>query len=355
VSTEYSVDDRVLARYLAGEASEAEASHVHQWAAGAPEHGAMLSSLENAWSYPERDVDLPSFDAQGMAARVLREGQLSRKAQGLSRRLATRRLGSVVAAATIAFVLANVWQFNVPPVRVAAAHQAERVVRVPHGRRATLTLRDGTRVALAPGAELRVAPEFGERERVVHLIGEAYFTVRQERAPFIVRSPSMSVRVLGTAFLVRATPRGDSALVAVSKGRVVTSAFGRTETLSEGMIARLSDSTLTATQVGDLTPYTGWVDDHLVFEDARVSSMLETMSRWYGYQFQLNDSTLAKRRVSVVFELSKKDETLALLRHVLHVTMTQRGDVLTLIPVRSAPKASVRGAAQLSQPLEKGR
>ena len=76
---------------------------------------------------------------------------------------------------------------------------------VPAGQRAELVLPDSTRVWLNANSKLVYSTSFKEGIRQVELDGEAYFDVKHNGDnPFVVRTKSMNVTVLGTEFNVSA-------------------------------------------------------------------------------------------------------------------------------------------------------
>ena len=74
----------------------------------------------------------------------------------------------------------------------------------------------------APLAARLVYPQdFGVDNREVELSGEGYFEVeRNEKLPFHVQTPSLSVRVLGTKFNFRDYPNDEEAVVSLLEGKV---------------------------------------------------------------------------------------------------------------------------------------
>jgi transmembrane sensor len=89
-----------------------------------------------------------------------------------------------------------------------------------------IVLPDGSRVSLAAGSHL-VYPTRFESTRDVKLTGEAFFDVkRQPDHPFLVHTTSITVRVLGTSFSVRAFSNDAQAKVVVKTGRVAVMKTG---------------------------------------------------------------------------------------------------------------------------------
>lgn len=201
------------------------------------------------------------------------------------------------------------------------------------GRRATVTLPDGSRVTLFPQSTLTMADGFGDGSRHVSLIGEAYFTVTlSARAPFIVNTGAITTRVLGTAFDVQYMPADSAVRIAVVTGRVATGGRRTPVILTAGTVGYITDTSATTTVVSDLTPYTDWTTGRLVFDDVPASVMLATVGRWYGYTFRLADSSLADRHVNAMFNITAREKTLHLITALLDVTMDFNGATVTLSP-----------------------
>jgi ferric-dicitrate binding protein FerR (iron transport regulator) len=97
------------------------------------------------------------------------------------------------------------------------------------------------------------------------------------------------------------------------------------------MITRLSSDSAQA--------YTTWISGQLVFHAAPMSDVLTTLSRWYGYQFRLADSTLARQSVTAVLDAQSSTNALGTIKLLLNVDYTVDGDVVTL---RARPIRRVR-------------
>jgi len=216
------------------------------------------------------------------------------------------------------------------------------------GRRAVLTLEDGTIVTLAPQTTLHVSPGFGGTTRDVTLSGEAYFSVtRHGGAPFIVHTGNVTTRVLGTTFDVRHHAADSAVRIAVIDGKVEVLGHRGPVVLSKAMVATVTDSTTYTESTTDLHPYTEWTNGKLVFKNVPVSTMLAALGRWYGYQFRLADSVLASERVTARFRVDEQRETLIALERLLDVTMVFDDSVVTIQP-RKSESAPPRGAAHES-------
>lgn len=79
-------------------------------------------------------------------------------------------------------------------------------LKVPFGKKLAIVLSDGTKVYLNSGSSLQYSSTFSNsKQREVTLSGEAYFDVaRDKKKPFVVKTSSLFIRVLGTRFNVSA-------------------------------------------------------------------------------------------------------------------------------------------------------
>jgi ferric-dicitrate binding protein FerR (iron transport regulator) len=195
---------------------------------------------------------------------------------------------------------------------------------------------DGTRITLAPQTTVTI------RERDFTLVGEAFFEVAPQRAvPLVIHTGRTTTRVLGTAFDIRRYPTDPETRVVVREGKVSVGATQRV-TLTAGQIAQLTDSTISTATVDDPARYTEWTTGRLVFRNAPAADVLATVGHWYGFQFQLADSVLAKALVTARFDGQSPAAILTALRSLLGVTMTFDGPRVTLRPARGSSATPVR-------------
>ena len=107
-------------------------------------------------------------------------------------------------------VIAGVWIFKnsggqAGEKELVAKHSNE--VSTQPGSKSKIQLPDGSTVWLNAGSKLTYTKDFGKEIREVTLIGEAFFDVtKMKEKPFIIHTSSINIKVLGTAFNVKAYP-----------------------------------------------------------------------------------------------------------------------------------------------------
>src|SRR5690606_9779855 len=102
-------------------------------------------------------------------------------------------------------------------------------------------------------------------------------------------------------------------------------------TLTQGEMAVVTDSGIVQAPTSAKAP-SRWWEGELTITDTPVPTMLASLSRWYGYDFQLSDSSLVTQYVTATFLVGKPAETLETLRALLGVTVTRAGNTILLSP-----------------------
>lgn len=209
----------------------------------------------------------------------------------------------------------------------------------------TVELPDGSRVVLSAASSLRTLGGYGRGAREVELSGEALFTVtHDEERPFRVRTPSGAViEDLGTQFSVRALPR-QALRVAVSEGSVrVTRSASATQAvvLNARDVVVLPDTGDPVVSRGvDVEDYGSWAAGRLVFRNTELSQALADIERWYDVEFDVTDSALLSRRVTVTFENEPIDVVLENIGAAVDTKFERQG---RRVSVAAAARTSLHG------------
>lgn len=158
-------------------------------------------------------------------------------------------------------------------------------LNIPRGRFYQLILDDGTQVWVNTDTKITYPSRFDSDKRVVELEGEAYFKVTKEKdRPFIVRTPYLTTRVMGTEFDVRAYQKEDASVTLVT-GKVAVSGDNPENVviLNPGENAASTSSGLNVSEV-DVKNYTSWVEGYFYYEEAPLKDIMKELSRWYNVE-----------------------------------------------------------------------
>jgi transmembrane sensor len=99
-------------------------------------------------------------------------------------------------------------------------HKTNQIM-APQNGISKIQLPDGTKVWLNSGSKLVYGANYGAEQRAVSLVGEALFdVVKDPDHPFIVTTPTISIKVLGTKFNVRAYATDKTSETSLLRGRI---------------------------------------------------------------------------------------------------------------------------------------
>jgi len=205
-------------------------------------------------------------------------------------------------------------------------------VEVPRGAKRLLVLPDSTTVWINSECTLKYPKHFTGKTRTIYLVGEAYFEVTRDTAhPFIVSTPEMNVKVLGTGFNVSAYPAKQVSVTLVH-GRIMAyhvNANGNVESkviLSPGErgVFKMKENVFTVKKV-DTRVYTSWKDGRLVFKDAPLSEVMKRINRWYNVDMTANDKTIEHFNYTVNFENDSLPAVLKVLEEMTPIRITLSG------------------------------
>lgn len=271
-----------------------------------------------------------------------------------------------LAACIVLVVLAYPYLFTAKKVtdpniaREAAVNQ----ITVNPGSRTKVQLPDGSQVWVNSDSKLTYQGNFKGNLREVELDGEAYFDVVRDPAhPFIVHTSGIDIKVLGTAFDVKAytaEPTIEATLIhgsievinkaqpgapkimlkpheklVYNKYQLNIDKDGRDEKDLRADVKAESDAfSFTIKPLNKNLPdsniiETAWVYNRLSFEEERFSDLALRMERWYNIKITIDNEKLKNYRISGSFENETVEEALKELQFLVSFQFTiKNGEVI---------------------------
>ena len=164
------------------------------------------------------------------------------------------------------------------------------VFETPRGEKSLVKLPDGSEVWLNANSRL-VYNSFSLNHRQVELKGEAFFkVVRNEKAPFVVKTDECDVEVLGTTFNVMAYNEFGRKEITLLSGKVNVHIDGTEQFLKPGQALILKDHKVKIVEVNPVQA-SGWVENKFNFQNIPLSELMKRLENWYDVDITLNNST----------------------------------------------------------------
>lgn len=286
------VDHHLLEKYWAGLCTPVERDAVEQW---------MSEGI------PDESYELRIPQAEPMMKEQLwqRIAEARQEENEIPKVLRMPIWPKSIAIVAVLISMVGLYLYISRNPLIDAALIAYQEVVLPYGKKAIITLPDGTQVHLNAGSRLKYPKQFSATERRVFLEGEAFFEVtKNPKKPFYVQTKQTITRVLGTRFNLQSW-NGHSDLLNVEEGRVQFTAAGCADTLIllANMQGLFDGHSLNKTIINSDNKVT-WTKGILVFNGTKLSEVIAELERWYAVQIHLGDPELANYRVKARFDNS---------------------------------------------------
>ncbi len=338
------IDWDLLTRYLAGTCTPSERQWIERLVAANPEISHVVAAARDI----ARDGDSGVTDerlAERLAAIKGAGRPIARRRDAVAPRfsLPGRRRSLLRVAAGIAAIAGAagtaVW-FGLRHPAHPTGRPAFSVISTALGQRFTLRLSDSTLVSLAPGSTLRTPAQYGKRDRIVELEGEAVFTVTHDSVrPFAVRTPRAVVTDLGTRFVVRAYGDDPATDVVVAEGKVAVQQTAAAQPgapvdsviLGGGERVRVADDGRVQLSRGvPLEDYFAWTEGKLIFRGTLLHEAARRLGRWYDIEVRLEPSVIGDRRIVATAGQEPALDVLQAIAASLDLRLSRAGRVFTL-------------------------
>lgn len=261
-------------------------------------------SLEELWTESNGELSSQTF------RELVRLGKKIENADGKKRRRNNFFTGCAVAASLAVVCLATFSltrdKFSISPLESTRSLVAE------YGQTSSLTLEDGTTVALNSGSSLLYPEAFNKGSRIVYITGEGNFSVAKDASrPFIVKTSHMDVQALGTSFCIHSYAGERTIRTTLKEGRVKVSIPEVGEgsyILEPGMqlIYTPSEKTVSFAKV-DAGKVMEWEQGYMTFTNATFPEIASVLERRFDISVSYNAENMRKNALNVRF---MPDETL---------------------------------------------
>jgi len=318
--------DRLIARFLAGEATEEERLQLFRWMDESEVNRKYFGDIQFVYEKAVALHRVVKVDVDSAWAKVHRQmkakpANITQPAQTVSIRVPMwmRIAAIIVLVLGVSLGLYRMYNSEYGSATPTMAISTQDSV-------INQRLIDSTTVFVNRYSKLSYSPDFGKKDRKLKLEGEAYFDVRHvDDKPFIVEAEGTFVQDIGTAFNLKAYAGDTLVEVYVRKGEVkFFTSDNQGITLSEGETGIYSKRTRTFSrkqaEPGNTLSY---VRPVFVFHNTRLSEALQQLSTVYRVSIALGNNSLRDCTISVTFENEDIDVILNIIAETLNLTLAK--------------------------------
>ncbi|WP_424961330.1 FecR family protein [Ekhidna sp.] len=301
----------LASRKLAGEATPQDESRLNALLDESDSNRQFYVELTKVWDGTGRAAGITKEEINVEWIRLRGEIRKPEKESFSLLRIAA----SIVLLAAVGIVF--FWAQNDKIERLVADQMQEQI------------LQDGSIVTLNAASELSFPKAFSDADtREVELKGEAFFEVEKNPAkPFIIKTPTVEVEVLGTSFTVTSREGESTSSVIVASGSVAVKYGSNRLELRPNEKAVLDRATGQLFKLTNDDPnYLSWKTKQFIFDDTSLENVVTNLSNAYQVNIQLRSENISKCPVTVSFDNQSLDTILEVLKATLDLSIEKTSE-----------------------------
>jgi len=304
-----------ITKYLAGELREEDELSLKQWLNSSEENQQIFNEYKKIWekvktSEPETIPDFEFF-WKNLSNKMYHDNLSDSEKSNIFPifNLILRHRWLVAAAVliiTITFLVLYQNQFYSEGTESYYTRNAERRL---------LILPDSSKVQMNNASQVSFSNSDFDSERIVKLSGHAFFSVKKNGKPFVVKTENAQINVIGTSFDVKA--RNNITRVIVQSGTVEFAAENKTDNkiiLRANQMSECIGYSLPQHPKTVNTKYLlGWLDNKLVFESTPLKEIVKELERVYDVKILLASRDLWNIKITGEFKNQKLEKVLEII------------------------------------------
>jgi len=284
---------QLVAKVLAGEASNIEKNLLKQMLLESSEHSLMYNQLKEYW---DAEVNLTSKRNKNVfETNLLARLDFEPEVKASRHRKLYLKIASAAAILFFAMTCTMTYLYFTEPKELYTYSAQSTPVEY--------TLGDGTKVTLNKNSNLTFKSDFGEKRRDVKLTGEAFFKVAKDKTrPFTVEAFGTKTEVLGTWFNVKTNNATSEVSTTLIEGSVQFKADNYNIKLKPG--DEVVYNTLTKKYTAGKTDVqfnTAWALGRYNYSNITFSEFAVKLEKIYNIKIDISDKKIANRIISASF------------------------------------------------------
>jgi transmembrane sensor len=314
--------ETLIAKHFTGEITPEESTWLTDWRNQNPENEAYFGELERLWQLAPLANDSPDWpirtaDAlQKVKQQIAFNASQQPQARKISMSFWFRAAAIFIGIAAALFFLRP----QSPPGDTYMVSSREFILAD--------TLKDGSVVTLNRNSGLQLASAFNQKERRMHLQGEAFFEVQKDpQRPFIVEASGLEVIVVGTVFNVDESSSPDLVTVSVDEGKVRLQARGAGILLVAGEMGQYNKKTGVISRINRQNGQNPGAYKNKVFEfeSTSLQEVIRQLNLAYGANISLKNAELEKCTLTARYNNLPIQRVLQLIAESFSFKTTQTG------------------------------
>lgn len=315
-----------LAKFLSKEMQNSESEEFKNWAS-AYDNKKLANEVEKNFKQIE-EVKTYYDQETNHAWNKLKERIEAGEDQGTTKQIRLNSMLRYAAAFILAAAMVSAFAFL-----IQNKDQSNLLVAETELNQDRIVLQDGSIVDLNGNSKLIYPEKFGEHERRVKLIGEAFFSIsKNPEKPFIIEANEGEVSVLGTSFNVLAPKTNKRFLeVYVESGKVSLkneATMNKELILEKGDFGRINKNRIENAAQNNPN-YLSWKTKKLVFNNTKLNEVVYALERTYACEIDARFSNKSMYELTSTFDNASLETVITSICRALNLTYEiKKGEII---------------------------
>jgi len=355
----------LIISYLTGPISESDLKRLKEWIDVSDENKNSFNKIKDSWIISGNKKNCTLKDSEESWKNFKQKLSHSRLADKEENR--PMKYVKLAASWLLFFGLGSAVTWWVSgryeKTKETIATTANRPIEIttPLGARSIIRMPDSSQVWLNAGTTITYCQDYGQKDRVLNLTGEAFFKVAKDSLrPFIVNTQGIVIHALGTRFNVKAYSDEKTISTTLEEGKIDVRIVGMADNKnvllkpkdklifhkeikefekyvesSEDKIDTQANNPVNTKNINILSDvrtelYTSWKDSRWIIDREPLSSLAPMLERRYNIKIIFNDEQLKKLKFTGTIENETVDQILNALKLTSPIEYKINKDTLML-------------------------
>lgn len=299
--------DDLISKFFSGEASPEEAMLLEDWKNQHPDNLLYYSNSEQVFFLLAGEKGTQEITIQPALEKIKQGVDKTTKVVPLKKNY----FYAWVVAACIVMLMGIVILFNM----FFKKEKKQQLVYTTTQTSKQVKLADGTEILISSNSTLVVDKDFGIKNRMLHLKGNANFAVvHQDKIPFVVDAGAVFIKDIGTKFSIRSSVDTDTVFVKVDEGVVLLfdsiGASLEIKAMQKAMYVRSIRKIISGESMKN-------ENQRLSFVNASLEEVVSRLNVVYHTTIVLENKDLGNCRITTQFTQESLETVLAIITETL--------------------------------------
>lgn len=318
------IDDELIVKYISGDASPEEAVEIVDWLRE-PDNRTRFEYFEKTWNASAGKTK-PAFNVQTAWSKIENTFEIVREAKENHVYVSWWTTKTFKIAASLILIVATALL-----VKLSFNDDTKYTVLATQSETKLVTLTDQSKITLFRFSSIEYPTEFSKKNREITFSkGEAFFQVAHDpEKPFVIRTPIVNVRVIGTQFNVDVT--NNQTKVSVKEGKVLVFDSQDSTYLTAGLngVFRQGEKIKVTDNAIDNNVWS-YATHKLVFKDTPLKSVIKDIEKAYSCKISIANKDIGRCKLTATFENDSVDKIITLIAETLSLGVKRNGEVYIL-------------------------